>query len=140
MYRLKSPLTVQIELTEACNNACYHCYNYWRYIETGKKLSVDSHENTLYHFEVLLDHLIRNEVMTVSFTGGEPFLRRDILFYLIRKAKQGGMKAGVNTNGALSMKTMLKGWWMLELIFYSCHYYPMIRLSTTKWPILLPIT
>ena len=101
MHRLKSPLTAQLELTEACNNACIHCYNYWRYLESGKRVCSDSHEKGLSHFQLLLDNLIAKEVRTVTFTGGEPFLRRDVLFDLIAAAKKGEMKAGVNTNGAL---------------------------------------
>jgi MoaA/NifB/PqqE/SkfB family radical SAM enzyme len=26
---LSAPIDVQLELTEACNNRCLHCYNYW---------------------------------------------------------------------------------------------------------------
>lgn len=101
MYRLKSPLTAQLELTDACNSACLHCYNYWRYLETGRRISSDPHERSLVHFQQLLGNLVDNEVRTVTFTGGEPFLRRDVLFDLVATAKQAGMKAGVNTNGAL---------------------------------------
>lgn len=101
MYRLKSPLSAQLELTDACNNACLHCYNYWRYLDTGQRISSDSHQRTLEHFQKLLSYLIDNEVRTVTFTGGEPFLRRDILFDLVATATAAGVKAGINTNGAL---------------------------------------
>jgi len=101
MYRLKSPLAAQLEITGACNNACRHCYNYWRYLETGQRISSDPGEQTLGHFQQLLGSLIANEVRTVTITGGEPFLRRDVLFDLVAAAKEAGMKAGVNTNGAL---------------------------------------
>jgi len=101
MYRLKSPLSAQLEITNACNNTCKHCYNYWRYLQTGLRLSSDLHEKSFDHFRILLDILIVNEVRTVSFTGGEPFLRRDVLFDLIEIAKNGGMKTVVNTNGSL---------------------------------------
>lgn len=101
MYRLKSPLSAQVELTDACNNACLHCYNFWRYKETGQRLHSDSSQRGLDHFEHILSCLIEQEVRTVIFTGGEPFLRRDLLFDLIKDAKAGGLKVGVNTNGAL---------------------------------------
>ena len=101
MYRLKSPLTAQLELTDACNNACLHCYNYWRYLETNQRFSSDSHKINIEHFRSLLDYLIVNEVRTVTLTGGEPFLRRDVLFDLIVMAKRANMKVGVNTNGVL---------------------------------------
>lgn len=101
MYRLKSPLAAQLELTDACNSACLHCYNYWRYLETGERIRIDPHTRTLDHFQQLLGYLISNEVRTVTFTGGEPFLRRDVLFDLVATAKGAGLKTGVNTNGAL---------------------------------------
>lgn len=101
MYRLKSPLSAQMELTDACNNACLHCYNYWRYLESGQRLDSDTGDRSLSHFEQMLRCLIEKEVRSITFTGGEPFLRRDILFSLIQMAKASGLKAGVNTNAAL---------------------------------------
>lgn len=100
-YRLKSPLSAQLELTDACNNACLHCYNYWRYLESGQRLDIDKKERPFSHFAQLLQHLVDREVRTVTFTGGEPFLRRDILFDLVQMAKSNGLKTGINTNGAL---------------------------------------
>jgi MoaA/NifB/PqqE/SkfB family radical SAM enzyme len=88
MYRLKSPLRVNFELTEARNNACVHCYNFWRYQQTGERASHDDHSRSLKHFERMLDILIEQEVRTVTFTGGEPFLRKDVLFPLVARAKQ----------------------------------------------------
>lgn len=108
MYRLKSPLSAQMELTDACNNACLHCYNYWRYLESGQRLDSDRLTRDLTHFERILTCLIKQEVRTVTFTGGEPFLRRDVLFDLIGAAKAGGLHAGVNTNGALIEPTDVK--------------------------------
>jgi MoaA/NifB/PqqE/SkfB family radical SAM enzyme len=35
--RLKAPITVQLELTKNCNYLCGHCYNFWRYQETGER-------------------------------------------------------------------------------------------------------
>ncbi len=29
-HELKSPVTVQLEITSKCNHRCVHCYNYWR--------------------------------------------------------------------------------------------------------------
>jgi hypothetical protein len=56
MFRLKSPLRVQLEITEACNNARSHCYNYWRYVETGVRLSKDNNERTPEHFVKILEN------------------------------------------------------------------------------------
>lgn len=101
MYRLKSPLRVNFELTEACNNACVHCYNFWRYQETGAKISRDDYSRSYEHFERMLDILIDQEVRTVTFTGGEPFLRKNVLYRLVAKAKKAGLRVLINTNATL---------------------------------------
>lgn len=101
MIRLKSPLSVQLELTDACNNACAHCYNYWRYIETGQILNKDEGTRTLAHFIHIIEILASYQIRTLVLTGGEPFLRRDILFTVVNRAKKADMIVGVNTNGVL---------------------------------------
>ncbi len=101
MYRLKSPLRVNFELTEACNNACVHCYNFWRYQETGVRAAHDDRSRGYQHFERMLDVLIAQEVRTITFTGGEPFLRKDVLFPLAAKAKKAGLRVLINTNATL---------------------------------------
>jgi radical SAM protein with 4Fe4S-binding SPASM domain len=101
VYRLKSPLRVNLELTEACNNACVHCYNFWRYQETGERAAYDDRSRSYEHFEKMLNVIIDQEVRTVTFTGGEPFLRKDVLFPLVAKAKQAGLRVLINTNATL---------------------------------------
>ena len=67
MNRLSSPLDVQIELTEACNQNCHHCYNYWRQDKrppTGE-LAVDQ-------FLIITDQIHSAQVGSVTLTGGEP--------------------------------------------------------------------
>jgi radical SAM protein with 4Fe4S-binding SPASM domain len=107
-FRLKSPLSTQLEITEACNNACRHCYNYWRYIETGKRLGCDPHKRSLGHFLNLMQLLIDNEVRAITITGGEPFLRRDILFDLLKYGSKSGSTMSINTNGAMITKSDAK--------------------------------
>jgi radical SAM protein with 4Fe4S-binding SPASM domain len=101
MLRLKSPLSVQLELTDACNNACIHCYNYWRYLETGSKLNKDNLKRTTQHFISIFEILKKCEIRVLILTGGEPFLRRDVLFEIAKLGKKAGMIIGVNTNGTL---------------------------------------
>ena len=98
MLRLKSPLSAQLELTGACNNSCIHCYNYWRYLETGQKLDKDSGQYNLDHFSQIIQMLSEIEIHALIFTGGEPFLRQDILFDLAQQGKEAGMIVGLNTN------------------------------------------
>jgi radical SAM protein with 4Fe4S-binding SPASM domain len=49
----------------------------------------------------MLDILIEQEVRTVTFTGGEPFLRKDVLFPLVARAKQAKLRVLINTNATL---------------------------------------
>ncbi len=87
---LSSPLTVELEVTYGCNNLCQFCYNVW---QKGK------HYKEADMFFVL-DRLIEADVKLVFFTGGEPFLRKD-LFHLMEHALNSGVKASVVTNGTL---------------------------------------
>ena len=100
MFRLKSPFTVQLELTNGCNNKCIHCYNYLRYLRGEEELLMDLNL-PIAHFSNILQQLAGLEVRVVILTGGEPFLRRDLLFPLARQAKQANMTVGINTNGTL---------------------------------------
>lgn len=105
MYRLKSPLAAQVELTEACNNECRHCYNYWRFKNTGEKITAcGSSKQALSaagDLHRVIDILIEQEVLSVTLTGGEPFLQRGILYELIAKSKAAGQRVSINTNAAL---------------------------------------
>ncbi len=66
------PLTVIIEITEACNEHCIHCYRpppkreYW----------------TPEGFKKACAELAAMGALQMDLTGGEPFLKKDILQYL----------------------------------------------------------
>jgi len=97
MKRLKSPLDVQIELTEHCNQCCRHCYNYWRNandFSTTKELCLDE-------FLSIINQLHEARVGLITFTGGEPMLRKEVLFELIAYTHNLGMEVGLNSNGVL---------------------------------------
>jgi len=99
--RMKSPLAAQLELTKACNLACIHCYNYWRYIENNKVCEQDDFSRNFESFKFILNELIRKEIPSITFTGGEPFIRRDLLYPLVKIAKEAKMQVRINTNGSL---------------------------------------
>jgi radical SAM protein with 4Fe4S-binding SPASM domain len=101
MNKLSGPLTAQLELTEACNCLCKHCYNYWRYTQTGKILSKDDGSVSDAQLQQILRVLIDNGVFKVTFTGGEPFLRRVALTNLVEQAKKSGLHVGINSNAVL---------------------------------------
>jgi len=93
IYRtLSSPIDVQLEITTACNNTCTHCYNYWR----GENLSETTlDEESLYQ---VIEELRKNQVFGVNFTGGEPFLFKEITLKGIKWAREKGISPSLNTN------------------------------------------
>jgi len=103
MKRLSSPLDVQIELTETCNQNCRHCYNYWRQ---------DNHkpngELGLDQFLTIAKQIHSAKVGSVTLTGGEPMLRKDVLFGMVSELHNFGLDVGLNSNGVLIDKDSAK--------------------------------
>ncbi len=94
LYRtLSAPITCQIELTSACNNNCIHCYNHWRHGENNIIYSLDKSK-----IDTILNEIIENKIFQVTFTGGETFLKRDLLFYGIEKLLKSDIGCSVNSN------------------------------------------
>ncbi len=99
-HDIKSPLSVQFELTGACNHKCIHCYNYWRDPgeSVGTILKVD--------LENVMAKLAASETQLIVFTGGEPLLVPDLLFSGIDLAQKYGIQCGLNTNLSLLTQDM----------------------------------
>ena len=78
MSTRRSPIRfLCIELTQACNNACLHCYNFWRH---GPVTGPDTGRRPLTRAEIrsLLKRTQRETRLEhVGLTGGEPTLRPD---------------------------------------------------------------
>lgn len=100
MKRLAGPIGVQIELTEGCTQCCTHCYNYWRYGD----IRTEGELNTIQFLEIL-EALNEVGISHINMTGGEPFLRPDIIFFLLQQAKQYGMFVGLNSNAVIINQT-----------------------------------
>lgn len=66
---LSAPLTVFLELTEKCNLSCKHCLN-----EPNSNAKI-----SLAEWFSIIDQLYENGVFSVKITGGEPFIRSDII-------------------------------------------------------------
>lgn len=89
------PLRVMFELTYRCNFYCRHCYvpfSYRRYkeLKTEEVFSI-------------LDQLADVGCFYLGFTGGEPFMRKDIMDILMY-AKKKGFEVIIYTNGSLINK------------------------------------
>ena len=94
MYRaLSAPITCQVELTSACNNKCLHCYNHWRH---GNE-TINTHM-TRETIDYTILEMEKNGIFQVTLTGGEVFLRRKELFYMIEKLKAAKISCTINSN------------------------------------------
>ncbi|MEK7070070.1 MAG: radical SAM protein [Patescibacteria group bacterium] len=99
MKRLSAPLDVQIELTEKCNQKCFHCYNYWRYSEEIGKNELNTQD-----FLAVVKKLVTAGINSVTLTGGEPFLKPGLLFSILEYCDKNNIKASINSNATLIKK------------------------------------
>lgn len=83
------------ELTQACNQCCRFCYNYWRDGSTP----IPPPDPTLVR-KTLRKLLSQTSVGTLAFSGGEPLLLRNV-HDLALWARFKGSRVNVLTNGAL---------------------------------------
>ncbi len=94
LYRtLSAPLSVQIEITDNCNQICSHCYRACQHIQKAKTKHLTPNQ-----VETLVDELARWKVMSVCFTGGEPLMFKNTLKAGIKKAKELGLAVYCNSN------------------------------------------
>ena len=77
--------------TARCNRSCRHCYVADRF--GGPELTTEEAER-------LITELAEGGTVHLAFTGGEPFLRRDVLS-LAKEAVELGLRVSFNTNGTL---------------------------------------
>ncbi|MCK4809520.1 MAG: radical SAM protein [Candidatus Omnitrophica bacterium] len=87
------PLRVMFELTYQCNFYCKHCYVPLSYRRKAGELK------TKEVFSIL-GQLADIGCFYLGFTGGEPFLRKDIM-EIFRYAKKKGFEVIIYTNGSL---------------------------------------
>jgi len=103
MFRLRSPLYAQIELTSTCNLGCAHCYNEPRFSENGLLQRVKREQVPTENFRRIAEALVRNDVFAVTLTGGEPFMERDRLYEALEALKDKNLDLTINSN--LTMAT-----------------------------------
>lgn len=90
--RMSAPFYVQFELTEACNNKCYFCYN-----PLGK---IAGNEMTTEKIKEILKQLSDVGVFRINFNGGEPLTRVDFK-EIVQYAADLGFELHMNTNSTL---------------------------------------
>lgn len=81
------------EITNQCNYNCKYCIFSSNYKKNPNELSTKECIK-------VIDQLYENKFMYIKVTGGEPFLRKDILEILAYMSKK-GMHVDISTNGSL---------------------------------------
>jgi radical SAM protein with 4Fe4S-binding SPASM domain len=98
-----APTVINLEITEACNVKCRHCYNPWRDTSAGK-FNVDEKK-----FDFLLDEFIKNKVFHVIISGGEPLAMYDLSCHAVEKLQKNNISISFNSNLMLATEEkMLK--------------------------------
>ena len=87
------PKEIKIELTPRCNLSCNFCFNINSFKRNSKELPTED------VFKII-DKIKKERINGIRFTGGEPFLRRDIL-KILKYAKSKDIYVKVNTNFTL---------------------------------------
>jgi radical SAM protein with 4Fe4S-binding SPASM domain len=96
---VEGPLMIGWDITNACNLKCIHCY-----ANSGKP---EENELTTGEVKQIIDQAKQLGTILISFSGGEPLLRRDI-FKVIEYTKKMGIVAFLNTNGTLLNQEIAK--------------------------------
>ncbi|MFW6194503.1 MAG: radical SAM protein [Halobacteriota archaeon] len=60
------------DITNRCNLKCKHCY-WWKNYDGGGELSIEEFE------EVIEENFVKNNIVQVALTGGEPLLRPEVI-------------------------------------------------------------
>ena len=93
MITIENGYRISIMLTEACNLRCSHCYMSAN--AKGKTLSLEEIDNLIGN--------LPNNCLRISITGGEPYMCREKLYYILDKIKdkfyQQSPEVRVETNG-----------------------------------------
>lgn len=92
---LRLPTHVQLEITDKCNLKCGHCYHF----DTKRMpISQDLDDEMVIN---LVKMMVKDEIYSLIITGGEPFIRPDLVIKIAKIAKEAKMFVSVNTNALL---------------------------------------
>lgn len=93
MRLMRTPRTVDLEITDRCNLRCKYCSHFGSEAEVGRDLAADE-------WLLFFEELGRCAVMDVCLQGGEPFIRED-LKTLIDGLVRNRMRFSILSNGTL---------------------------------------
>ena len=97
-----APTTINLEMTEACNVKCRHCYNPWRDEHAGK-FNLDEKK-----IDYLIDEFVKNKVFHVILSGGEPLAKFNDLCYALEKLVANNISTSLNSNLMLATPEKMK--------------------------------
>ena len=92
---------IRFQVTKECNFTCPWCFS-----DAKDKLA---NELSLAEAIRMTDQLISCGLKTMTLTGGEPLLRKDFCFGLLRHLKNNKIYAKLFTNGSLLNEEVIKG-------------------------------
>ncbi len=110
--RMGIPNEIIIELTRECNLDCKFCFNKQEQSDFKPILKRDV-------FNILED-ISDSGIKAVRFTGGEPFLRKDLI-EILKKAKSLGLYVILNSNGFLINQKNIHYLNYVDLVLFSLH-------------------
>ena len=101
-YALPHLQSLIVEITQACNHVCPHCYNVWQGSQATSypRGQLDT-SRTLELLSKALDETVCSHV---TLTGGEPLLRSD-LFKILEFLQQRRVRVTIISNGHLLQET-----------------------------------
>ena len=92
---LRAPFEVSIDITNKCNLRCLHCYNHsGNNICSNNELSDDEIIN-------LVKDVVDMEPLNVCISGGEPLLKKDLVYKIITLIKSKNILISMVSNGLL---------------------------------------
>jgi len=93
----RSPVHAQVLITGKCNAKCVQCNIWSKYVDNPGLADAELSTHELLQLADQLEDLC---VKTVSISGGEPFMRKD-LFRFVRALKEKKIWVNVTTNGSM---------------------------------------
>lgn len=103
---LSAPVNLQWEVTPGCNYCCVHCYNFWREKKWG--VGAKALEPSTELLEKVTDEIIKNSILEVVITGGEPLMVLDKIYPFLLRLKKAGIRLALNTNASLITPGVMK--------------------------------
>ena len=94
ILKKKVPIYGSCDVTNKCNLHCKHCY-WWKNYKKEDELSIEEWE------EVIENTFIKNKIVNIALTGGEPLLRPDVIRLFNEML---GNRFVIATNGTLPLR------------------------------------